>query len=333
MLSRASNQASWSPVMSRPKSILLTVDLPAPLLAQIQAAAPGARLVTRSEAKAEPALWHSAEVLFTQRFRLERLREAHDLRWIQTLGAGVEWLVGEPLPASLIVTNASGVHPEPIAEHIFGLILALTRRLPEVLALQHERRWDSEPFLTGVPTLAGSTLGILGVGAIGQHVAQLGAAFGMRVIGLRRGAVAAPHVEHMYGPNELTALLAESHYVVNALPLTAATRGLLGPAQFAAMRSDAIFVNIGRGGTVQTDALVSALRDKRIRGAGLDVTDPEPLPSEHPLWSLPNIIITPHFSGGRPDYVERAVAIFSDNLGRYAAGETLHNLVDPQAGY
>jgi D-2-hydroxyacid dehydrogenase (NADP+) len=319
--------------MSRPESILFTVELTQPQLTQIEAAAPGARLIMRAEAKAKPELWRDAEVLVTHRFPLEKLADAAKLRWIQTLGAGVEWLVGTPLPPGLIVTNASGVHPEPIAEHIFGLILALTRRLPEVLALQRERRWDTERFSTGISTLAGATLGIVGVGAIGRHVAQLGAAFGMRVLGLRRAAAAAPNVQHMYRPDELLALLAESHYVVNALPLTAQTRGLFGPREFAAMRGDAVFINIGRGGTVQTEALVSALNDKRIRGAGLDVTDPEPLPSEHPLWNVPNVIITPHFSGGRPDYVERALAIFSDNLGRYAAAEPLRNLVDPAAGY
>ena len=321
--------------MSRPATILIQLDLPDSLIAEIRRAAPGARLITRAEAKQEPELWRTVEVMLTHKFKLERLNDAPALRWIQTQGAGVEWLLTPEVRArkELTVTNASGVHAEPIAEHVFGLMLALSRRLPEVLALQRERRWDTAPFLKDVPTLAGATLGILGVGAIGLHVAQLGAAFGMRVLGLRRGGEPAPHVERMFGPSELHALLRESHYVVNALPATDATRGLIGPAELAAMRADAILINIGRGTTVQTDALVSALRERRIRGAGLDVTDPEPLPSEHPLWTVPNVIITPHFSGGRPDYYQRAVAIFTDNLRRYAAGEALRNVVDVHEGY
>jgi phosphoglycerate dehydrogenase-like enzyme len=321
--------------MSRPATILVQLDLPDSLLSEIRRAAPAARLITRTEIKQQPQAWRTVEVMLTHKFKLERLNDAPALRWIQTQGAGVEWLLTAEVRArgDLIITNASGVHADPIAEHVFGLMLALTRRLPEVLALQREQRWDAAPFLKDVPTLAGATLGILGVGAIGLHVAQLAAAFGMRVLGMRRSGEPAPNVERMYEPSELHALLRESHYVVNALPATDATRGLIGAAELAAMRSDAILVNIGRGTTVQTDALVSALRERRIRGAGLDVTDPEPLPPEHPLWKLPNVIITPHFSGGRPDYHERAVAIFTDNLRRYAAGEALRNVVDVHEGY
>lgn len=323
------------PDMSRPATILVNIDLPDSLLAEIRRAAPDARLITRAQAKEQPDVWRTVEVMITHKFRLERLNDAPALRWIQTQGAGVEWLLTPEVRkrSDLIITNASGVHAEPIAEHVFGLMLALTRRLPEVLALQQEQRWDTAPFLKGVPTLAGATLAILGVGAIGLRVAQLAAAFGMRVLGMRRGGEPAPNVEHMFEPNELHALLREAQYVVNALPATDATRGMIGPAELAAMRSDAILINIGRGTTVQTDALVSALRERRIRGAGLDVTDPEPLPPEHPLWNLPNVIITPHFSGGRPDYSQRAVAIFTDNLRRYAAGKALHNVVDVREGY
>ncbi|HKU43722.1 MAG TPA: NAD(P)-dependent oxidoreductase, partial [Polyangiales bacterium] len=221
-----------------------------------------ARVLGPTQLKADRTLLAGAEVLFTNAIKPERLRDAAKLRWIQTAGAGVEWLLTPEIVArpELTITNASGVHGDQIAEHVFALMLALARRLPLALQLQHEQRWDSAPFLANTPLLAGATLGILGVGAIGLRVAELGAAFRMRVIGTRRGAAPAPHVERMYGPEGLGHVLRESHYVVNALPLTAATRGLIGAPELAAMRGDAVLINIGRGGTVQTDALLAALQ-------------------------------------------------------------------------
>jgi D-2-hydroxyacid dehydrogenase (NADP+) len=321
--------------MPRPQTILVHAPVSDALIESIRAAAPSATVLSPAQLKERPEAWREGDVLFTHLIKPERLREATKLRWIQTMGAGVEWLLAPDLVErkDLTITNASGVHAEPIAEHVFALMLALARRLPEVLAFQREQRWETAKFLTGVPTLSGSTLGILGVGAIGRHIAAIGAAFGMRVIGMRRGGDSVANVEQMYRPGQLHELLAQSHYVVNALPMTKDTRGVFGPAAFAAMRGDAVLINIGRGGTVQTDALVAALREKRIGGAGLDVTDPEPLPTDHPLWKVENVIITPHFSGGRPGYADQVTGIFLRNLAKYEAGEPLENLVDPHAGY
>ena len=320
--------------MPTPEVIAVGAPLSAELLQAIRQTAPNATLLGPAELKQDREAIRRAEVLYTHHVRPERLRDAGKLRWIQTLGAGVEWLlVPEIVSRDLLVTNASGVHAEPIAEHVFGLILALARRLPQVLAQQREHRWDSAPFREGVPTLSGSTLAILGIGAIGGHIAAVGSAFGMRVIGTRRSGESVPHVERVYRSDQLREVLAQAHYVVNALPLTAATRHAIGAAELGAMRPDAVLINIGRGGTIDTDALVVALRERRIAGAGLDVTDPEPLPSDHPLWSLDNAIVTPHFSGGRPGYVERVTDIFLENLRRYQAGEPLTNVVDLKAGY
>jgi D-2-hydroxyacid dehydrogenase (NADP+) len=321
--------------MPNPEVIAIHAPLPDALLARITRDAEPARVFGPAQLKADRALLSQAEVLFTHAINPERLNEAGKLRWIQTAGAGVEWLLVPEIVArhGLTITNASGVHGDQIAEHVFALMLALARRLPLALAQQREQRWDSAPFIRDVPLLAGATLGILGVGAIGERVAELGAAFRMRVIGLRRGTEPVPHVERMYGPEQLRELLGEAHYVVNALPLTAATRGLIGAAELENMRRDAVLINIGRGGTVQTDALLAALQAGRIAGAGLDVTDPEPLPPEHPLWRSERVIITPHFSGGRPGYFEHVADIFLDNLRRYRAGEALRNVVDRAAGY
>jgi D-2-hydroxyacid dehydrogenase (NADP+) len=321
--------------MPEPHTILINVDFPDELLQQIRQAAPNTRVLSRAELRAQPAAWREAEILLTLRISPERLAEAAQLRWIQTLSAGVDHMLSPALSArkALAITNASGVHAEPIAEHSFMLMLALARRLPRVLELQREPRWDSEPFRENLPTLAGSTLGILGVGAIGQHIAQLGAAFGMRVLGMRRSGAAVPHVEQVFPPSGLHALLRQAQYIVNVLPLTAETRGLLGPSEFAQVRPGAVLINVGRGATVQTEALITALKTGQLAGAGLDVTDPEPLPTDHALWRCENVIITPHYSGGRPGYLQRVTQLFLANLRRYRDGEPLENMVDLQAGY
>jgi D-2-hydroxyacid dehydrogenase (NADP+) len=331
----AKDFASEVNAMPEPHTILINVEYPEPLIQQIRQSAPKARVLTRSELRAEPTVWRDAEILLTLRVSPEHLAQASRLRWIQTLGAGVDHLLSPALAtrSELTITNASGVHAEPIAEHSFMLMLALARRLPRVLALQRERHWDGEPFRENLPTLAGSTLGILGVGAIGQHIAQLGAAFGMRVLGMRRSGAPAPHVEQVFKPSGLHALLRESEYIVNVLPLTAETRGLLGSSEFAQLRPGAVLINVGRGATVQTEALIAALTSGQLAGAGLDVTDPEPLPADHPLWRCENAIITPHYSGGRPDYLQRVTQLFLANLRRYSSGEPLENVVDVQAGY
>jgi len=325
----------WLNTMPTLNTILINAEFSDRLLERIRQVAPQASVISQKELRQRPEVWQHAEALVTHVVSPERLAEAKQLRWIQTLGAGVEWLLTPEVVArnELVITNASGVHPDQIAEHVFMLILALARRLPQVLDQQRQQHWDAAPFRQSIPTLAGSTLGILGVGAIGLRVAQLGAAFGMRVIGSRRGAEPAAHVERIYAPEELHALLSESHYVVNALPLTAATRGLLGPDEFAVFRKDAVFINIGRGRTVQTGALVQALTHGHLAGAGLDVTDPEPLPVDHPLWHVPNVIITPHYSGGRPNYNDLVTQLFLENLQRYTQGQPLQNVVDVRAGY
>ncbi len=196
---------------------------------------------------------------------------------MQTFGAGVEWLLTPEVRRrdDLRITNASGIHAQPIAEHVFGFVLMFARQLHRALRQQSARTWDSAPVRDHVSTLSGATLGIVGYGAIGERVAQIASAFGMRVIALKRTPGIEPRVERVFGPSQLVPFLKEAEYVVNALPLTRDTLGFFGPREFAAMRSDAVLINIGRGGTVQTDALVEALRSRSIAGAALDVVDPE----------------------------------------------------------
>ncbi|WP_437512139.1 D-2-hydroxyacid dehydrogenase [Sorangium sp. So ce1099] len=318
-----------------PVTLLLNAEIPAPVVSRLRAVSPRVRVVTAAQHRARPEWLAEAEVLLTSVADGRLLGEARALRWVQTLGAGVDWALTPEVVAreELVITNASGIHAQPIAEHIFGLILMFGRNLHLAALRQRQGEWRSDDLREGLRMLSGSTLGVLGVGAIGERTGQIGAAFGMRTIGVKRTPTPVAGFERIYGVDELHAFLAESDYVVNALPLTPATRGIIGPAELAAMKSSAILINIGRGGTIQTDALVDALRSRRIAGAGLDVTDPEPLPREHPLWRLENVLLTPHYSGAHPGYSERASEIFLENLSRYLDGRPLINVVDKRAGY
>jgi D-2-hydroxyacid dehydrogenase (NADP+) len=320
---------------SERRVIALNSEVAPAVVERVRALAPEHQVIEAAELRKDGGYGlRQAEVLLTHSFPQEALQGNTLLRWIQTPGAGIEWLLTPAIRArrELVITNSSGIHAQPITEHTFGLMLMFARKLHSVRSRQSEGAWI-QPNAATLGTLEGRTLGILGVGAIGVRMAEVGRAFGMRVVGLRRGGEAVAAIERMYKPAQLHALLRESDYVVNALPLTDATRGLLGDAEFAAMKRSAFLVNIGRGATIERAALLRALQEQRIAGVGLDVTDPEPLPSDDPLWRHENAIITPHYSGSRADYMARVSDIFLDNLERYLAGRPLVNVVDKDAGY
>lgn len=291
-------------------------------------------VVSPVELKEHPELVEELEIAFGGLGR-DLLPKAKRLRWLQTAGAGVNGLVTPELRArNLLITNASGIHAEPITEHMFGMLLVVTRRLREAWELQQSRRWTrwDDPN-NQVDLLSGKTLGVLGVGAIGGHSARVGQAFGMRVIGLRRTGEPHPHVERMYADADRLEFFREADVVMNSLPLTEKTRHAMSWNEFAALKPGAIIINTGRGATINPEALMDALRTGRLGAALLDVTDPEPLPPEHPLWTMENVYITPHYSGAHPGYDERAGRIFLENLRRYLEGEELVNLVDLDEGY
>lgn len=265
----------------------------------------------------------------------ELLLRMPNLRWYQQWGAGADWLLKTPEAAGRgwQVTNASGVHAIQISEHILAMLLAFGRGLNQAMRWQERHEWKT-PSGSNIFELDGKTMLLVGVGAIGERTARIAAALGMRVLGMRRDpSQAVEWVEAMYGPERLLEVLPQADFVVLTVPLTAETRGMIGPAELRAMKPTAYLVNIGRGGTVQTGALVQALREGWIAGAGLDVVDPEPLPAASPLWDMPNVILTSHYSGHTPHYLERALPIFWDNLQRYQAGRPLRNVVDKQLGY
>jgi phosphoglycerate dehydrogenase-like enzyme len=298
---------------------------------------PSVRIVNVDSPEEQAAEIGDADVWFGFHFPPELFAQAKRLRWVHSAGAGIEAnLFPELVASDVVLTNSSGLHSTCIPEHVLALLFAFARNLPASFRAQGESRWDRVAPLRrgGIREIRGSHLAILGPGAIGKALVEKAAPLGMKIRVMRRHAgKPVPGVERVVGPEGLHELLGWAHFVVLAVPLTAETRNLIDAAALRAMRSDAFLINIARGEVVDQDALVEALREGRLRGAGLDVTTPEPLPPESPLWRMENVIITPHISGYMPGYFPGALAIFTDNLGRYVRGESLRNVVDKRLGY
>ena len=255
---------------------------------------------------------------------------APNLRWYQQWSAGSDWLARYPEAAErpFLVTNASGVHPVQIAEHAFAMMLAFGRKLHEAVRCQAAREWKAPPG-ESLSELYEKTLLMIGLGAIGERIALVGHALGMRVLGMRRTLANPPAgVIAVYPPERLPTVLPECDFVVLAPPLTRETRGMIGERELRAMKPTAFLVNVGRGKLIDEAALIRGLQEGWIAGAGLDVFESEPLPQDSPLWDMPNVIMTAHYAGASPRYYERAMPIFLDNLRRYRDGEALRNLVD-----
>lgn len=303
-------------------------------LTQVREAAPGYRVLVASEPAEMEALLGDVEIA-AGRVPPDVLAQAPRLRWYQQWDAGVDWLLKHPEAAQrdFLLTNSSGIHAIPLTEHILALMLALVRRLPQALRAQGRHEWCTVPF-GDTAELYGKTIVVVGMGPIGQRTAQVTAALGMRVLGVRSHPDRpAPGVEKMVGPDALSEALPEADLLVLAAPLTSRTLGMIGRRELAHVKRGALLINVGRGGTVDEAALIEALRDGRLAGAGLDVFEQEPLSPDSPLWDMPNVLITAHYAGDSPHYHERALAIFLDNLRRYVAGQPLRNLVDKQRGY
>ncbi len=297
---------------------------------------------TEDEARANlAAILAEAEVLFTSTvIPPDIAAHAPKLRWVQITAAGVEGLLDSELVSArrrITLTTVSGIHAVPIGEFVMGTMLAFAKGLPAAMRAQGERAW--QPYLA--EELHGKTVGILGLGAIGSYVAKLAKADGMRVLAIRRSARARvagqksgiTDVDELLPPSDLPYLLSQADYLVIAVPLTPESRGLIGERELRTMRPTARLINISRGAVIDEAALVRSLKEGWIAGAALDVFEREPLPRDSELWGMDNVILTPHISGGTPVYMERAVALFCDNLRRYLAGEPLRNAVDIKRGY
>ncbi len=300
----------------------------------VREAAPAMRLIVTPDPGEIETILDDVEIA-TARVPTALLERAPRLRWFQAWGAGTDWLLSHPelIKRDLVVTNTSGIHPIQMTEHVLMLILALARRLADALRAQGRHTWRHMEN-TEVSELAGKTLLLIGLGAIGQRAARLAACLGMRVLAVRRRAAEpAAGVEAVFGPHRLPDLLPAADFVVLVAPLTAETHHLIAARELALMKPTAFLVNVGRGGLVDEAALISALQEGRIAGAGLDVFEAEPLPADSPLWEMPNVIITGHYGGVSPEYDHRAFDVFLDNLRRYQAGQPLRNVVDKGRGY
>lgn len=310
--------------------ILITHRIDADHITAIQQVVPQAEIVaTRDEAEIA-AHMPTADVIWGSNYLPELLPKAKNLQFIQVSSAGVDRLLRPELlqhPAQLI--NARGIHGTTIAEHVFLLMLALSRQLPTMQQAQQRHEWAKvSPAL-----LAGKTIGIIGYGSIGQAIGQRAHAFGMRVLATRRRPQPDQWAEQVWPQDKLHDLLPLCDFIVLATPLTPATHHLIGAAELALCKPTAILVNIARGPVIDEPALIKALQDGIIQGAGLDVFTTEPLPADSPLWDMPQVIITPHMAGHMPDYNDQVLNIFLENLRRQQAQQPLLNVVDKQRGY
>jgi phosphoglycerate dehydrogenase-like enzyme len=263
------------------------------------------------------------------------LKVSPKLRWVHVSSAGVDRMVSPAfLESEITLTCAKGDVVGPLlAEHAFALMLALTRGIALCV---RDGRWNRHEGAAGklVFEVGGKTMGLVGFGGVGQHLARMAKAFDMDVIALRRAVVGdEPEGVTVWGNERFDDLLAQSDVVVVSVPDTPDTRGMFDKDAFAKMKKSAFLITVGRGNTVDTDALVDALQKGEIAGAGLDVVDPEPLPDEHPLWRMRNVIITPHIAGNAPERAGRNQALVLDNLKRFAQGDALMSAVDKSAGY
>jgi phosphoglycerate dehydrogenase-like enzyme len=306
--------------------------------ARIEERFPAVRVISvEDEAELSRAL-AEAEVFTGWRLPREEFAPARRLRWIHSASAGVEAMLYPELVASdVVLTNSAGLHARSIPEHVLGQMLVLARNFHEAVRLQERGEWNRYQVIAHGATireLHGGRLAILGAGAIGRHLARLAAAFGMHVRVMRRHpARPVEGAEMVVGPQGLAELLPWADWVVLALPLTPETRGIMDAKALAAMRSDAFLVNVGRGESVEEEALVQALRSGGIAGAALDAFEEEPLPPSHRFWSLPNVLITPHVSGYMAGYFGKMLTLFEDNLERFLGGRPLRNVVDKHLGY
>ncbi|HEU20653.1 MAG TPA: D-2-hydroxyacid dehydrogenase [Deltaproteobacteria bacterium] len=273
------------------------------------------------------------------------------LRWIQLHYAGADHVLFDIIPDRVAVTTVSGVTGMAIAEHAFALILALRRRIPEMLSLQDSKTWldmKSKWKKFARPLLNGETVGILVYGSIGRQIGKIAQAFGMDVLACKRNphdkadrgfiipGTGDPHgtiPRGYYGPDRLIEMLRVCDIIVNALPATTETKQVIGRDAFAAMKQGAMFISVGRGATVDEGALIDSLETGHLFGAGIDVFQEEPLPPSHPFWRLDNVIISPHVSGFFNRYDELSMMLFRENLDRYLAGRPLLNSIDRQRGY
>ena len=291
---------------------------------------PRNRAVVRAAATPSEAaeLIADTEILYAWKFPPHLFAKAARLKWLQAMGAGVDWAIVRELPPRVVVTRAPGIFGPWMAEYVIGWCSWVTQRIETYRDAQRQRRWLDHVL---PDRLRGKTLTIVGLGDIGRAIARAARTFGMRVVGVNRSGRRVREAERVFKVGQLAQALADADFVVVLVPLTPETRGLIGADALAAMKPTAWLVNIARGAVVNEAALLEALEQRRIAGAILDVFSAEPLPPHHPLWRMDNVVITPHVSG--PSTPEEIAPVFNDNLARYLAGRPLRHVADRRRGY
>ena len=339
--------------MSEESQILITVQFGDEQLQELSALSPAIKIQSRPLAQGQELpedSWAEAEVLYTFR-ALPTPEQAPKLRWIQFHLAGVEEHLDAPIlhSAQVQATSLSGANAPQVAEHALALMLALGHHLPEMFADQSRSAWPTRRSERYQPKeLLGSTVGIVGYGSVGQRLARLLQSFGVTILASKRDLLndgaqdyrvdgqvdpSGDLVRRLYPGKALRTMLKECDYIVITVPLTAETQDMIGANQLAALKPSALLVDVSRGGVIDHQALIQVLEKNQIAGAALDVFPEEPLPADSPLWEMPNVIISPHVAGLSPHNMDRAFALFKENLRRYLAGEELLNKIDLQRGY
>jgi len=319
--------------MTNRTPVLLWTDAPAAYLEAIKAAGLADRVaidtLSRKEKPSAEQLARS-EALMAYTVPAGVLPAMPKLRWAQCMMAGVEaWIALPDLPAGLELTCARGTHEESMPENILGAIFYVAKPYAAAVENQKQGKWVHNV----AQPLTGKTLGILGLGAIGQNVARVAAAVGLRVIGTRRRPAPMAHVAQVFGPEGTPEVLKQSDFVLLLLPATKETDNLIDARRLAMMKPGAWLLNFGRGHLIKDEDLVAAVKAKRIAGALLDVFRQEPLPAGHPFWNTEGIIVLPHIGGPHPQRDRFVARLFVDNLGRFLDGKPLKQVVDRQAGY
>ena len=319
--------------MTNPTRVLLWTDGAKPYFDAIAQAGLSDRVAVETLSRAETptqAQRADTEALLAWGVPKGLLPEMPKLRWAQALTAGVEgWLALPDLPPKLTLCCARGTHRESMPENIVGAMFHVMKPYAAANEDQKQRKWTRRM----ATPLTGQTLGILGLGEIGQRVARIATAIGMRVIGTRRTATPVPDVAELFPMERTHEVLAQSDFVLLLLPATPATENFIDAARLAHMKPSAWLLNFGRGHLIKDADLIAAVNTKKIAGAVLDVFRQEPLPSEHPFWGTENIIVLPHIGGGHPRRDGVVAQLFVDNLGRFLDGKPLTQVVDRASGY
>jgi phosphoglycerate dehydrogenase-like enzyme len=319
-------------------TLLVTADPEAPYLKGLDQLSSEARIVVSDDPARIAEVAPEADVILNGEFKDPRLFQnafalAAQVRWVHVLSAGIEHILSPEIIASPVpLTNGRGVFRRPLAEWAVSAMLHFQYDHRRLIRQQEAGVWEA----FDIEELHGTTIGIVGYGEIGRAVAERAKPFGCGIIALRRkpeNSAGDPLIDRAYAPSEINEMLAACDFVVAAAPLTAETRGLVGPEQIAVLKPSSVVINIGRGPVIDEGALIAALESKKIRGAALDVFDVEPLPPGHAFYKLRNVLLSPHSADHTPGWRDQAVQFFLDNFARFMKGEPLENVVDKHAGY